>query len=132
MHTIHLEFITVQTAVDGISQEIPAIRDSIRKVTSVLTAVDALPGIAKNIEGIYGTLPDIADKVTTVHDELPGISGKVAAIHDELLPRMQDTMQNLMVTILSTNDGLAVIDLAPSSISQFREASPKHNLLVVC
>lgn len=97
LHTIHLEFVKVQTAVDGISQELPAIRDSIRKVTTVLNRIDALPAIAKDIEGIHGKLPEIASKITTVHDELPEISGKVAAIHDELLPRMQDDMQRLLL-----------------------------------
>lgn len=87
----------MQTAVDGISQELPAIRDSIRKVTTVLNRIDALPAIVESIERMQGKLPEIASKITTVHDELPAISGKVAAIHDELLPRMQDDMQRLLV-----------------------------------
>ena len=87
----------MQTAVDGISQELPAIRDSIRKVTTVLNTIDALPAIMKDMEGMRGELPEISSKITTVHDELPAISGKVAAIHDELLPRMQDDMQRLLV-----------------------------------
>lgn len=87
----------MQTAVDGVSQELPAIRDGIRKVTTVLHRLDALPAIAKDIEGIHDRLPEIAHKITTVHDELPAISGRMAAIHDEMLPRMQDDMQRLLV-----------------------------------
>lgn len=86
----------MQTAVDGISKEIPAIRDAIRKVTTVLNAVDAIPGMTKDIGAIHDTLPDISDKITTVHDEVPTISGKVSAIHDEMLPQMQEDMQHLL------------------------------------
>lgn len=87
----------MQTTIDGISQELPTIRDSHHKVTTILNRLNALPIIANEIEGIHGRLPDIADKITTVHDELPGISGKIAAIHDELLPQMQNDMQRLLV-----------------------------------
>lgn len=80
-----------------ISQELPAIRDSTRKVRTVPNRIDELPAIATDLEGSHGRLPGIADKITTVHDELPAISGKVAAIHGELLPRMQDDMQRLLV-----------------------------------
>ena len=97
LHTIHLELVKVQTAVDGMSQELPAIRDSFHKVTTVLNKVDTLPAIMRDIEGIHGWLPEIAEKITTVHDDIPAISGRMTAIHDEMLPRMQDDMQRLLV-----------------------------------
>ncbi|KAK4696133.1 hypothetical protein P7C71_g1739, partial [Lecanoromycetidae sp. Uapishka_2] len=97
LKSIHLEMVTVQTAVDGISKELPAIRDSIRKVTTVLYAVDVLPTMAEDVGNIHQELAALVQKLTTVYDELPAISGKVAAIHDELLPRMQEDMQKLVL-----------------------------------
>ncbi len=97
LHTIHLEVLTVQTAVDGIYSELPAIRGSVSRVRTLLNAVEVLPVIAKDVERIYEKLPGIFDKVTTVYNELPAISRKVAAVHDELLPNLQEDMQQLIL-----------------------------------
>lgn len=113
---------TVRTAVDDISKELPAIRDTVRKVTTVLdtfprvagdvtnihnalssiaskvaTVHDKLPTMAGDIKDIQAGFPSLDIKVTTVHDELPAISGKVTAIHDKLLPAIWDAMQRLTV-----------------------------------
>jgi hypothetical protein len=61
-------------------QELPAIRDSVGRVTTLLNAVEVLPVIAKDVESIYEKLPAIFDKVTTIYDEPLAISRKVAAI----------------------------------------------------
>lgn len=133
LNTIHLEFVSVQTVVNGISREIPAIRDSIRKVTTVLSAIDGIPRIAADLHAVHGTIPNIADKITTVHDELPIVSGKVAAIHDELLPQMQDDMQRLLLaqslpTSISRPDpvhGLSSIPFARNALFVGRKAQIK-------
>jgi hypothetical protein len=69
-------------AINDISKELPAIRDTACKVT---TAFETLPEIADNVS----ILPGLDIKVTTIHDELPSIFRKVAAIHDKLLLAMQ-------------------------------------------
>ncbi|KAF6241157.1 hypothetical protein HO173_000951 [Letharia columbiana] len=95
LHTIHLEFVKVQTAhLSGAS----CYQRQHSQSKNLPNRIDELPAIAKDLEGSHGRLPGIADKITTVHDELPAISGKVAAIHDELLPRMQDDMQRLLLS----------------------------------
>ena len=68
----------VRTAVDSISKELPAIRDTARNVMAVS---ETLPEIAGNVS----VLPSLDIKVAEIHDELPSISGKVAIIHDKLL-----------------------------------------------
>jgi hypothetical protein len=77
-----LEFVEVQTAINDVSKELPAIRDTACKVTTVF---EMIPEIAGNVS----VLPSLGVKVATIHDELPSISRKVAAIHDELLLAMQ-------------------------------------------
>ena len=72
----------MRTAIDDVSKELPAIRDTARKVTTVF---ETLPEIVGNVS----VLPSLDIKVATIHDELPSISGKVAAIHDKLLLAMQ-------------------------------------------
>lgn len=79
---------------NDISQELPAIRDSVRNATTVL---GTLPSVAHDVTEIRGSLLIIASKVSTVFDELPAISDTVAAIHDELLPIVQYAMQQVTV-----------------------------------
>jgi hypothetical protein len=74
--------VEVRTAIDDVSKELPAIRDTTRKVTTVF---ETLPEIVGNVS----VLPRLDIKVATIHDELPSISGKVAAIHDKLLLALQ-------------------------------------------
>ena len=58
----------MRTAIDDVSKELPAIRDTARKVTTV-----------------FETLPEIVGNVSV----LPSLDIKVAAIHDKLLLAMQ-------------------------------------------
>ena len=58
----------MRTAIDDVSKELPAIRDTARKVTTV-----------------FETLPEIVGNVSV----LPSLDIKVAAIYDKLLLAMQ-------------------------------------------
>lgn len=92
-------------------------------MTTVLSAINAIPQIAEDTEFVRGALPNIAEKVTTVHDELPMVSGKVAAIHDELLPQMQDDLQRLLLAqSMSTSCSRADSAQSLSSIPYARNA----------
>ena len=72
----------VRTTINDVSKELPTIRDTTCKVTTVF---EMLPEIAGNMS----VLLSLDIKVTTIHDKLPSIFGKVAAIHDKLLLTMQ-------------------------------------------
>lgn len=72
---MYLEFVKVQTAIDDVSKELPTIRDTARKVTTVS---ETLPYIAGNVS----VLPSLDIKVATIHNELlPAIRAMQVIIH---------------------------------------------------
>ncbi|KAI9772831.1 MAG: hypothetical protein M1840_008713 [Geoglossum simile] len=78
LHNIYLEFVKVRTTIDDVSKELPAIRDTARKVTTVFKA-----------------LPYI----TSGASMLSSLDIKIATIHDELLPAVRALQLNQKASI---------------------------------
>jgi len=90
--------VTVRQGVEDVVRELPAIRDTARKVTTIF---EELPITSAKVSNLHDELPTIAGKVTAIHDDIPAMAGKVTVIHDEL-PAIRDALDRLAVRSIST------------------------------
>ena len=88
-----MEMITARHGVDDVVKELPAIRDTARKITTIF---DELPITAAKVSGLHDELPTISGKITEIHDDMPAMAGKVTLIYDEL-PAIRDALERLAV-----------------------------------
>ena len=93
LHEINLQVITVRQNIDDVVKELPAIRDTDRRITTIF---DELPTIATEVSNIRGELPSISGKITAIHDDMPAMSDKVTLIYDEL-PAIRGALERLAV-----------------------------------
>jgi hypothetical protein len=88
-----MEMITARHGVDDVVKELPAIRDTARKITTIF---DELPITAAKVSGLHDELPTISGKITEIYDDMPAMAGKVTLIYDEL-PAIRDALERLAV-----------------------------------
>jgi hypothetical protein len=88
-----LQLVTVRQGINDTVKELPVIRDTARKVTSIF---DELPNTATKVSNLLDELPAISGKITAIHDDMPAMANKVTVIHNEL-PAIRIALERLAV-----------------------------------
>ena len=96
LREVNLEVVTARQGIGEVVQELPAIRDMARKVTTIF---DELPIDALNISDIQQQLPSISGRITSISDDLLAVASNVTIIHSEL-PAIRDALQRLAVRFM--------------------------------
>jgi hypothetical protein len=90
--------VTDRQGVKEVVRELPAIRDTARKVTTIF---EDLPITSAKVSNLYDELQAISGKINAIHDDIPALAGKMTVIHDEL-PAIRDALGRLAVRSMST------------------------------
>jgi hypothetical protein len=125
LHEIDLQVITARQDIGDVVKELPAIRDTARRVTTIF---DELPATASKVSDIHDELPSISGKITAIHDDMPAMSDKVTLIYDEL-PAIHDALARLAVHLPCGSSGFHLLIVLESYYNKLISLHPLPNLL---
>jgi hypothetical protein len=109
-----LQLVTVLQRVNDTVKELPAIRDTAHKVTTIF---GELPNTAAQVSSLHGELPAISGKITAIYDDMPAVANKVTVIHDAL-PAIRDALKRLAVRVTSPGGQCHITDSFKSYVNK--------------